>query len=246
MAKRRKPIRNPDHGKGLIKRLANQLSISEAALGEPQQQYTIMDFEVSWEYMPDPAVVEMTEADQERMEEIYPFLATEPKSVIQDLRDLAALYPKVPCLKNWLINCLRFGTTAERQEAMERGQELFRQMPNYFFSRTTLAELWLDENNVEKANELLFGKGCELRELYPDRKVFHISEIRHWCYLCARIKIFIGQPQIAQNYRDMLENLEPGTETICHLDSLLSSKDTKLLRIFTELKGLLPGDMAGE
>ena len=123
MAKRRKPTRNPDHGRGLIKRLAEQLSNSEAALGEPQQQYTIMDFEVSWDYMPDPTVHEMTQADQDRMDEIYPFVHTEPQTVIQDLRELIALYPKVPCLRNWLINCLRFGSKAERQEAMELGQE---------------------------------------------------------------------------------------------------------------------------
>jgi len=121
MAKRRKPTRNPDHGRGLMKRLAEQLSNSEAALAEPQQQYTIVDIKVSWDYMPDPAVHEMTPADQERMDEIYAFVHTEPQTVIQDLRELIALYPKVPCLRNWLINCLRFGTKAERQEAKERG-----------------------------------------------------------------------------------------------------------------------------
>ena len=235
MAKRRKPIRNPDHGKGLIKRLANQRSNSEATLGEPQELFTIMDFEVSWGYMPDPAVAEMTQADKDRMDDICPLVHTKPQSLIQELRGLVALYPKVPCLTSWLINCLRFGTTAERQEAMERGQELFRQMPDYFFSRTTLADLWLDENNVEKANALIFGKGCELSELYPDRKVFHISEIRNWCYICTRVKILLGQPQIAKNYRDMLEDLEPGTKIIRHLDSMLSSENTQLIRLLNSM-----------
>ena len=129
---------------------------------------------------------------------------------------------------------------------MELGQELFRQMPNYFFSRTTLAELWLDENNVEKANELLFGKGCELSELYPDRKVFHISEIRNWCYICARTKILLGQLRIAKNYRDMLDDLEPDSKSIRHLDSMLTSKDTQLLRLLNEMKEFYAGTMASE
>ena len=244
MAKRRKPIRNPDHGKGLIKRLANQLSNFEANLGEPPKNITLMELAVSWDYMPDPAVAEMTQADQDRMEKIYPLVHTEPQTVIHELRELVAIYPKVPCLTNWLITCLRFGTTAERHEAMERGQELFRQMPNYFFSRTTLADLWLDEQNVEKANDLLFGEGRNLSQLQPGRKVFHISEIRHWCYICARIKILQGQPQIAKNYRDILEGLEPGSQIIRHLDSMLSSEDTQLLRLFAELKELAPGAMA--
>ena len=45
---------------------------------------------------------------------------------------------------------------------------------------------------------MIFGPELVLTRLYPGREVFHISEIRHWAYLCARIKILQGEPEIAR------------------------------------------------
>lgn len=246
MAKRRNPNRNPDHGKGLLKRLAEQSTNSVTSQDEPPEKFALMNFKVTWEVMPDPAMDALPQATQNRMKKLFELVHRKPKKAIQELRDLSILHPNLPCLTNWLISALRAGTMAERCEAMELCAELFRKMPNYFFARTTLADLWLDEGEVEKAAELLFGPGCVLTQLYPGREVFHISEIRHWFYLCGRTKILLGEPEIAKGYRDMLEQLEPDSPTVHHLNVMLEGKDSIFIDLLAKFKKLNSNGKAGD
>lgn len=241
MAKRRKLNRNPDHGRGLLKRLANQSANIPTSHDDAPQQYGVMDFDVTWDPLPDPVRDALPQATQDRLQEVFELVHRNPKSVIKELRDLVALHPDMPSLKNWLIQSLRVGTEADLREALELSQELFQQQPDYFFARTTLADLWLElgeiesAEGIEKAAALLFGPDCILTVLYPDRKVFHISEVRHWFYLCARVKICLGEPEIARRYRDILQELEPGSPTVVNLDAMLN-QDSMTFRILSELK----------
>jgi hypothetical protein len=236
MAKGRKPNRNPDHGKGLLKRLAEGTAQSvSGADGEPKT-YVLMNFEVSWDVMPDPVVEALPEATRERMETLFDLVHAKPKKAVQELRSMVALHPDVPCLTNWLINSLRAGTKADRREAMVLCEGLFRRMPDYFFARTTLADLWLDEGAADKAAELLFAPGCVLTQLYPERKVFHISEVRHWFYLCGRTKILLGEPGVAESYRDLLEQLEPDSQAVRHLNVMLEDESSLLMRVLSKMR----------
>lgn len=207
-----------------------------SADGEPEN-YVLMNFEVSWDVMPDAAVEALPEAVRERMERLFELVHAKPKSAVRELRELTVLHPNVPCLTNWLINSLRAGSKADRREAMELCQGLMHRVPNYFFARTTLADLWLDEGAVDKAAELLFGPGCVLTELYPGRKAFHISEVRHWFYLCGRIKILQGEPGAGEAYRDLLEQLEPDSEAVRHLSEMLEDERTLMMRFLSQFKG---------
>jgi hypothetical protein len=246
MAKRRKPNRNPDHGKGLLKRLAERPINAVAVQGGKQEQFVLMDIDVTWDVMSDPVLEALPMATQDRIQEVFELVQEKPQSVIQELRDLVALYPNVPSLTNWLINVLRAGTTADHCEAMELCQALFHRVPNYFFARTTLADLWLGKGEIEKAAELLFGPGCVLTQLYPDRKVFHISEIRHWLYLCARIKIFLGEPRLAESYRDLLDQLEPDSPSVLHLNEMLEGENSMLLHLNARFRKLFSIPKAGD
>jgi len=237
MAKRRKTNRN-HRGKALLDRLTRRD-------GRPEM-LQLMSFEVTWDTMPDPEVAALPKATRDRMQEIFGLVHRKPKSVIPELRDLVARHPGVPCLTNWLIGALRRGTNAERREALELCERLFHEMPGYFFARTTLADLWLDDGEIEKAAELLFGPECVLTRLYPGREVFHISEIRHWAYLCARTKILLGEPEVAESYRNMLEEMEPDSQAVRHLNEMLYGENSMFARLFAEVKRRSERARAGE
>ena len=111
-------------------------------------------------------------------------------------------------------------------------------MPGYFFARTTLADLWLDGGVIEKASELLFGPECALTRLYPAREVFHISEIRHWAYLCARTNILLGEPEVAEGYRDMLEEMESDSPAVRRLNEMLDDENSMFARLIAEIKAI--------
>ncbi len=237
MAKRRKPNRNPHHGKGLLlrsKTTAPQAKVSD----EAPVELHLMNFEITWDLMPDPEVEALPQATRERMQQLFDLVHQQPKSVIAELRKLAVRHPRVPCLRNWLISALRGGSASNRAEALIICEQLFHEMPDYFFARTTLAGLWLDAGEVEKAAALIFGPGLVFTQLYPGRKVFHISEIRHWAYLSGRIKILQGEPEIAEGYRDMLAELEPDSEPVRHLNEMLEGETGMLARLIAGFKKL--------
>lgn len=198
----------------------------------------LMSFEITWDVMPDPQTDALPGTTRDRMQKLFDLVHEKPKKAIPELRELAARHPEVLSLRNWLVSALRRGSSSDRDEAFAICEQLFREKPGYFFARTTLADLLLDQGRVEDAAELLFGPEAMLPRLYPGRKVYHISEIRHWAYLCGRTKILQGEPESARSYRNMLEELEPGSPPVQHLDGMLEREAGmlgKLMAVFRKL-----------
>lgn len=237
MAKRRKPHRNPQHGKGLLLRSKTTAPRAKVSDKAPVELH-LMNFEITWDLIPDPEVEALPQATRDRMQQLFDLVHQQPKSVITELRKLAVHHPRVLCLRNWLISALRGGSASDHAEALIICEQLFHETPDYFFARTTLADLWLDAGEVEKAAALIFGPELVLTRLYPGREVFHISEIRHWAYLCGRIKILQGEPEIAEGYRDMLAELEPDSGPVRHLNEMLEGEMGMLARLISEFKKL--------
>ena len=236
MAKRRKPNRNPDHGKGLLKRMAERSVSVQTRKDQPPEVYHLMNFEITWDVIPDPAVEALPKATRDRMEKLFEMAQKKSKTVVAELRELTAAHPKVHCFANWLIAALRRGDNADQDEALSLCEQLFSDHPGYFFARTTLADLLLDRGQIDKASGLLFVPGHSIDTLYPGRKVFRISEIRHWAYLSARAKILLGEPEVARGYRDMLEDLEPGSPAVRDLDDMLDGEKAVIMRMLANLR----------
>lgn len=198
----------------------------------------LMQFSITWDLMPDPEVEKLPKSVRARMNVLFDRVHKNPKSAIADLRDLSASHPEVPCLKNWLITALRSGIESDRVEALALCEELFRENPDYFFARTTLADIYLDYFRVEEAAELIFGEGPLLTQLYPGRDVFHISEIRHWAFISGRIKVMQGDPDAARGYSKMLNDMEPDSPASHSLDELINGDLGKLASLIAEMKKL--------
>ena len=236
MAKRKRPNRNPDHGKGLLKRMAKRPVSVKTRKDQPPEVYHLMNFEITWDVMPDPAVDALPKATRDRMEEIFPLIQTKANKYVPELRELSTRHPEVPCFKNWLVAALRRGSKADQDEALNLCEQMFRDMPGYFFARTTLADLLLDRARVDEAAALLFVPGYSINTLYPGRKVFHISEVRHWAYLSARAKIMLGEREIAESYRDILEELEPDSPAVRDLNDMLDGEKSEIMRMLANLR----------
>lgn len=183
----------------------------------------LFSIEITWNLLPEKEIAVLPPIVREQMNNIYDAFRTDPRAVLPELRLLTARYPQVSCLQNWLINALRKGSPIETEEALNLSDELFRKKPDYFFARTTLAEILTEKDDVEKAADLMFGEQASFARLYPGRKVFHISEVRHWSIVCCKIKILQGDAESARSYRDMLNDIEPDTDAVAYLDHLLAS-----------------------
>lgn len=205
--------------------------------GSPER-IELLKIDITWDTMADDEVEKLPLRVRDQMDEIFASIHDRPGAVLPALRDLTARFPDVSCLQNWLINALRSGSPLESEEALARSEDLFRKKPKYFFARTTFAELLAENDYVEKAAALMFGEEVSLTRLNPGRKLYHISEIRHWALVCAKIKIHQGELTAARSYRDLLDELEPDSRAVEHLDGLLESDLAMLSKLMANIRDI--------
>ena len=87
--------------------------------------------------------------------------------------------------------------------------ETYEKFPDYLFAQTALAHIYLEEGLPEKTMEVLKG-AYTLKQLYPQRDVFHISEFKVFNSCMIRYFCKIQDFKRAEVYLQMLQEvLEP-------------------------------------
>ena len=219
------------YGEGMAKRKRDRKALKSltSADGTPTTVIHLMNLEITWNPIPEPELKKLPSAVQDRMAELYAKVITGSATILPELRELTERYPKVLCLRNWMISALRGGSPPQRSEAFCLSEELVRERPDYLFARTTHAELLLDEHRTEEAAKLFFSEDTTLPRLYPDRKTYHILEIRHWAFVCGKIKVIQGEPDGARSYLDLLDSLEEESEASRELRRLITNNNLNML-----------------
>ena len=128
------------------------------------------------------------------------------KNIINELTDLILKFPKAAILKNFLS--VAYNTKGNLAKAQEINNWILAEHPEYLYGKINHARYYLERNDLEKVEEIM-GKEMEITFLYPDRNLFHISEVT--CFLSFAISYFIAKDDIeAIEIRfDMLKELAP-------------------------------------
>jgi hypothetical protein len=192
--------------------------------------------DISWDPMPDPEVGRLPRAVRARMDNLYPRIHTRAAEVLPELRELAGKYPQINCLRNWLCACLR--ALDFEEEAFQISEATFRENPGYIFGRTTLAEMLLEKGELDEADGIMGGPGAALPFVYPDRKKFHISEVRHWFFIQGKLHVFQDRVESAKSCRDLLHQLEPNSPAVKELDRLLNDENLMMIQLLAGFRRL--------
>jgi hypothetical protein len=122
-----------------------------------------------------------------------------------ELRKLSARYPRFPKLLNYLH--VTHVVRDEHRQAENVLKKLAAEHPDYLFTRIALANRALEKQHPERAAAAL-NPSLSLPDLYPDRKLFHLSELKNY-YLCvARILAHRGDPQLARGVKAALAAID--------------------------------------
>ncbi len=202
-----------------------------------------MTIEITWDPLPSPEVEALPETVRDRMDCLFPLLKTGPGKIIEEIRELVRQYPGVDCFRNWLCSCLRL--LGKNVEALAVCEATFLDFPDYLFARTTLAELLLETGDIDKAERLLGGTAAMLPSaVWPDRKLFHGSEVRHWLFLHGKLCLCKGDINGARICSDALHKLETRSTAAKELDRLLqpdNSSSYQLLGGLRKMQSLFAG-----
>lgn len=128
---------------------------------------------------------EHSAAEQEIIQKWYDFLYEGKKMTpkyVKSLEEAVEKYPLNQTLKNYLANAYKL--SGDNDALLKIAHQTIEQHPDYFFGKAVLAEIYLEEERFEEAAALM-EKFSDISMMYPDRKVFHVSEVKKFNILAA-------------------------------------------------------------
>jgi tetratricopeptide (TPR) repeat protein len=143
---------------------------------------------------------------QARIDDLYELAQHDPTQVIPELERLIATYPHVPTFFNYLS--IAYLAAGDQEHATALVREAYRRHPQYLFAKVNYANLCLQQGEIGKVPGI-FDHACDLKELYPHRKRFHVSEFTGFAWVMCRYFCAIGEQNTAILYYQMLKQVAP-------------------------------------
>ena len=176
----------------------------------------------------------VTPAIANLMEELHYLANVGVKEAKKKIEDAIVKYPNLPQFKNYLS--IWYRTNGKHKECVKVNADILKKHPEYLFARVNCAiELLgrkdLSEKELSKVTDLL-GESFELKDLYPNRDVFHIGEVDAMLSIAIQYYVFKGDLEQANVRLDILKQVNPDSETITIFEQFIS----ELTSFFNESK----------
>lgn len=117
-------------------------------------------------------------------------------------------YPHNPQLRNYLSAA--YTVMGKDKKSREVNETTLKQFPGYFYALIKKASDYSQDGKYEKIPELL-GKDFNLKSLYPERDVFHISEFMEMQQMAVFYYLGIDDVESAEERLDLMQEIDSDT-----------------------------------
>lgn len=138
--------------------------------------------------------------------ELRDLIEEDPAAARRQIEEWLAQYPGNPVLTHFLIQVARLQNRFD--EARRLAEENYRKHPDYLFARCDWAIELMQDDRDDEVPEVV-GGGFILPAIFPERKVFHISELAAVCQVASHYYFKQEKPVMAKSYLDLLRQAEP-------------------------------------
>ncbi len=121
------------------------------------------------------------------------------------VKTLIKKYPHVPQFKNFLTAV--YDSKGDKNKAYECNKLIQEEHPDYLLGKVNLAAQYFEQKEYDKIPEVL-GEQMETQALYPDRKVFHVSEVMAFNRLAVIYYSTIGNLEEAESRLKIMEEID--------------------------------------
>jgi hypothetical protein len=163
-------------------------------------------YEIVFEPLYSSRYAEYHEQLGDRVAQLHVQANQEPEKAIPELKELILQYPRFPILQNYLMAA--YTLTGRKEEADALTEQMFLHFPDYLLARVAYARMFLEKGDLQRVAEVLENK-FDLKQLYPERNVFHYSEVIQYTALVAEYLIERGETDRAQPYIALVEEVDP-------------------------------------
>ena len=145
----------------------------------------------------------------QHIQKAYKMALSGNASQVKKLQDYVEEYPHIPHFKNYLS--VIYEKRDQLDEAFKIIDLTIQEHPNYLFGKLNYADKLMAEGEFEKVLEIL-GDQMDLQTLYPQRDIFHISEVTSFYQLKARYCMKCNDLDGLEECGEFLDEVAPDSE----------------------------------
>jgi tetratricopeptide (TPR) repeat protein len=164
------------------------------------------EYEITDEPLENHHIKKLPVPVQARIDDLYELAQHDPRQVIPELERLIATYPQVPTFFNYLS--IAYLAAGDQEQATAVVREAYHRHPQYLFAKVNYANLCLQQGEIGKIPGI-FSQTFDLKQLYPHRTRFHVSEFTGFAWVMCRYFCAIGERETAALYYQMLLHVAP-------------------------------------
>lgn len=153
----------------------------------------------------------LTDEDNDLLERLMKNLRTHPETItsercehFRELEKLRLKYPRNPIILNYLA--VGYEYLKQTEKARSLIFETCEKFPDYLFARTAKAKLLFKEGKPIEGFEAI-GNALTIKQLYPHRDVFHVSEVKVFEEVLVMYFYFMQDLEQAEFHLKIIEKI---------------------------------------
>src|SRR2546426_5927836 len=172
----------------------------------PTAPVVLSEYDITDEPLENRHIKRLPAQVQARIDDLYELAQHDPTQAIPELERLVTTYPHVPTFFNYLS--IAYLAAGDQEKATACVRDAYRRHPQYLFAKVNYANLCLQQREIGKIPGI-FDQTFDLKQLYPHRKRFHVSEFTGFAWVMCRYFCAIGERETAALYYQMLKQVAP-------------------------------------
>ncbi|NTU82202.1 MAG: hypothetical protein HGA45_22960 [Chloroflexales bacterium] len=186
-----------------------------------QQGYRIIvNFEITDEPIENPDFPLLPKHVEDDLDRLYNLLIEHPKQVIPELLEWKRQFPNYPKLNNYIGAA--YARSGQHEKTIELIKENYSRFPRYLFARVNYAELCIQDKKYDQV-PAIFEHKQSLKDLYPERSSFHVSEITSFYGIMGIYYYFVNKTMEAETHYEFLKSVNAEHEFTRKLGQYLAA-----------------------
>lgn len=182
-----------------------------------------LDFKITDDPIEDEEYQNLPVGVQEQLEELYDRAQTAPRGAITELQELLSKYPHIPQIYNYLHAA--YMHAGEKTDAIRIMNKNYEKNPTYLFAKLNYSDYLVESGELEKAADVYNGN-FDLKELYPDRSMFHVTEVTCFFGVIGYYYAVVGDYSEARKCLRVLNEVSPNHGYTLRLKDKINRRST--------------------